>query len=95
MYHPLPPNPLPPSTSTYPNPPNSSQSHLSQLVSMTRAVPFAGFSDPFKLFDGLDHTYAPEKLLAHVSACVTFQLRPHPPGNQSYLTWHSKFRSRL
>ena len=41
---------------------------------MTPYVPFAALSDPSTLFDGLDHTYPPEKLLAHLSALLTFQL---------------------
>ena len=41
---------------------------------MTPSVPFAALSDPMKLFDGLDHTYPTEKILAHLSAGVTFQL---------------------
>ena len=45
---------------------------------MTPSVPFAALSDPIKLFDSLDHTYPPEKILAHPSARVTFQLGPQP-----------------
>ena len=47
---------------------------------------FCAFSDPIKLFDGLDHTYLPEKILAHISARVTFQFGPQLPDIQSYLT---------
>ena len=95
VYHPLPANPLPPSTFTHPNPPNSSRSSP-HLFSMTLSVPFAALFDPIKVFDCLDHTFPPKKKhLTHVSACVIFQLRPHPPGIQSFLTWHSKRMSFL
>ena len=57
---------------------------------MTPFVPFAALSDPIKLFDGLNHTYPPEKFLAHLSARVTFQLGQPPIDLQSYLTWHSR-----
>ena len=56
-------------------------------------LPF--FSDPIKLFDGLDHTYLPEKVLAPLSARLTFQLGPQPLDQQSYLTWHSRRMSVL
>ena len=52
-------------------------------------------SDPIKIFDGLDHTYPPEKFLAHLSARVTFQLGPQPVDIHSYLTWHSRRMSLL
>ena len=89
----LPPNPLPPSTSALPfNPPSSQPPPDPQ---MTPSVPFAALSDPIKLFDGLDHTYSPEKFLAYLSACVTFQLGPQPLDTQSYLIWHSRRMSLL
>ena len=43
----------------------------------------------------MDHTYPPEKFLAHLSARVTFQLGPQPVDIQSYLTWHSRRMSLL
>ena len=52
---------------------------------MPPSVPSASFSDTIKLFDGLDHTYSPEKFLAHLSARVTFQLGPQPTDIQSSL----------
>ena len=57
---------------------------------MTPSVPFAALSHPMKLFDGLDHTYPTEKILAHLSAGVTFQLGPQPLDIQLFLTWHSR-----
>ena len=81
QHHTLPPNSLPPSNSTYLfNPPSS------QPLQMTPSVPFASLSDPIKLFDGLDHTYLPEKVLAHLNAHVTLQLGPQFLDIQSYLT---------
>ena len=62
---------------------------------MTPSVPFAALSDPIKLFDGLEHTYPPEKLSAHLSARVTLQLGPQPLDKQSYFTWHSRRMSHL
>ena len=41
---------------------------------MVPSGPFAALSDPIKVFDGLDHTYFPEKFLAHRSSRVTFDL---------------------
>ena len=43
----------------------------------------------------LDHTYPPEKFLAHLSARVTFQLGPQPIDLQSNLTWPSRRMSLL
>ena len=57
---------------------------------MTPPVTFAALSDPIKLFDGLDHTYPPEKFLTHLSAPVTFQLGPQPLDIQPYLFCHSR-----
>ena len=93
-----PPNPNFPPTS-HSNPHSSSfptipPSHF-QPIQPTPSVPFAALSDPIKLFDGLDHTYPPEKFLAHLSARVTFQLGPQPLDQQSYLTWHSRRMSLL
>ena len=89
--HYLPPKPLPPSTSAFPfNPPSSQPPPVLQ---MTPFVLFATLST--KLFDVLDHTYPPEKFLAHLSARVTFQLGPRPLEFQSYLTWNSRRMSLL
>ena len=56
----IPPNPLPPSTSSLPfNPPSS---YPSPHFQMTSSVHFVALSDPIKLFDGLDHTYPPGKV---------------------------------
>ena len=68
---PNPPNSLPPTSTLSFNP---SSSYPSFPFPTFPSVPFAALSDPIKLFDGLDHTYPPEKLLAHLSAGVTFQL---------------------
>ena len=90
-----PPNPhnsLPPTSTLSFNP---SSSYPSFPFPTTHSVPFAALSDPIKLFDGLDHTYPPEKFLAHLSARVTFQLGPQPVDIQSYLTWHSRRTSLL
>ena len=88
-----PPNPRPLSNSTLPfNPPSS---YPSPHFQMPPSVPFAALSDPNKLFDGLDHTYPPEKFLAHISARVTFQLGPQSVDIQSSLTWHSRRMSLL
>ena len=90
-----PPNPhnsLPPTSTLSFNPPSS---YPSIPFPTTLSVPFAALSDPIKLFDGLDHTYPPEKFLAHLSARVTFQLGPQPVDIQSYLTWHSRRMSLL
>ena len=90
-----PPNPhnsLPPTSTLSFNP---SSSYPSFPFPTTPSVPFAALSDPIKLFDGLDHTYPPEKFLAHLSARVTFQLGPQPVDIQSYLTWHSRRMSLL
>ena len=81
-------------------PPNSTlplnpSSYSSFPFPTTPSVPFAALSDPIKLFDGLDHTYPPEKFLAHLSARVTFQLGPQPVDIHSYLTWHSRRMSLL
>ena len=73
-----------PSISTVPFNPFSS--YPSFPFPTTPSLPFAALSDPIKLFDGLDHTYPPEKFLAHLSARVTFQLGPQPVDIQSYLT---------
>ena len=89
---PNPPHPIPP-TSTVPF--NSSSLYSSLHFPTTPSVPFAALSDPIKLFDGLDHTYPPEKFLAHLRARVTFQLGPQPVDIQSYLTWHSRRMSLL
>ena len=62
---------------------------------MPPSFPSAAFSDPFKLFDGLDHFYPPEKYLPQLSARVTFQLGPQPIDIQSYLTWHFRRMSHL
>ena len=90
-----PPNPhnsLPPTSSLSFNP---SSYYPSFPFPTTPSVPFAALSDPIKLFDGLDHTYPPEKFLAHLSARVTFQLGPQSVDIQSYLTWHSRRMSLL
>ena len=89
---PNPPNSLPPTSTLSFNP---SSSYPSFPFPTTPSVPFAALSDPIKLFDGLDHTYPPEKFLAHLSARVTFQLGPQPVDIQSYLTWHSRRMSLL
>ena len=84
----------PPQTSTNPfntltsqPPPPGSQ--------MTPSVLFAALPDSIKLFDGLDHTYPPEKFLVHLSAHATFQLGLQPLDIQVYLTWHSRRMSFL
>ena len=87
-------NPQLPS-STYPplqplHPPQSLPPPHFPIQQPTPAVHFAALSDPNKLFDGLDHTYHPEKFLAHSSARVTFQLGTQQLDQQSYLTWHSR-----
>ena len=87
-----PPNSLPPTSTLSSNP---SSSYPSFPFPTTPSVPFAALSDPIKLFDGLDHTYPPEKFLAHLSARVTFQLGPQPVDIHSYLTWHSRRMSLL
>ena len=91
----LPPDPCPPpQTSTHPFKTVTSQPPL-LVLPMTPSVPFAGVLDPIKLFDGLGHTYPPEKFLAHLSARVIFQLGSQPLDIQSYLTWHSRRMSLL
>ena len=91
----------PPPNSSHSIPPlstvpfNPSSSYPSFPFPPTPSVPFAALSDPIKLFDGLDHTYPPEKFLAHLNARVTFQLGPQPVDIQSYLTWHSRRMSPL
>ena len=52
---------------------------------MTPYVPFAVLSDSIKRFDGLDHTYPREIILAHLNARVIFQLDPHPTDNETFL----------
>ena len=89
---PNPPHSIPP-ISTLPF--NPSSSYPSFPFPTTPSVPFAALSDPIKLFDGLDHTYPPEKVLAHISARVTFQLGPQPVDIQSYITWNSRRMSLL
>ena len=69
----LPPNPLPPSFSNFPFNSPPSQPPPS-VFRMTPSVLFPAVSDPIKVFDGLDHTCPPEKILAHLSAGITFQL---------------------
>ena len=69
---------------------NPTSSYPPPLSHMTPSVRFAALSDPIKHFDGLDHTYPPEKILAHLSTRVTFQLGSQPTDIQSYLTWHSR-----
>ena len=93
--HQPPPNPPQPPLSTSTIPFNSSSLQPSPPFPNTPSVPFAALSDPIKLFDGLDHTYPPEKFLAHLSARVTFQLGPQPTDIHSYLTWHSRRMSLL
>ena len=66
--HQPPPNPPQPPLSTSTIPFNSSSLHPSPPFPTTPSVPFAALSDPIKLFDGLDHSYPPEKFLAHLSA---------------------------
>ena len=39
-------------------------------------VPSAALSDPIKLLDGLDHSYSPERLPAHLSEQLTVQNGP-------------------
>ena len=91
----LPPNPCPPpQTSTHPFNTLTSLPSSPGLL-MIPSIPFAALSDPFKLFDGLDHTYPPEKLLARLSARVTFELGPQHLNIQPYLTWHSRGISLL
>ena len=58
-------------------------------------VPFVALSDPSQLFDGMDQSYPPEKLFAHFSARVTFQLSPQPLNPHACLTWHSRDISLL
>ena len=90
-----PPNPhnsIPPTSTLAFNP---SSTYSSIPFPVTPSVPFAALSDPIKLLDGLDHTYPPEKFLAHLSARVTFQLGPQPVDIHSYLTWHSRRMSLL
>ena len=89
-----PPNPPHPTLPTSTLPFNSSLYSYPPFPT-TPSVPFAALSDPIKLFDGLDHTYPPEKFLEHFGAQVTFQLGPQPVEIQSYLTWHSRRRSPL
>ena len=89
------PNPSQPPLSTSTIPFNSSSLQPFPPFPTTPSVPFAALSDPIKLFDGLDHTYPPEKFLAHLSARVTFQLGPQPTDITSYLTWHSRRMSLL
>ena len=84
--HQPPPNPSQPPLSTSTIPFNSSSLQPFPPFPNTPSVPFAALSDPIKLFDGLDHTYPPEKFLAHLSARVTFQLGPQPTDIPSYLT---------
>ena len=89
----LPPTSFPPSQALYPSqslPPT----HFT-IQQPTPTVPFAALSDPIILFDVLDHTYPPEKFLAHSSAPSTLQLGPQPLDQQSYLTWHSRRLSLL
>ena len=62
---------------------------------MTPSFPFAALSDHIKVSVSLDHTYRPEKFLAHLSARVTFQLGPQHIDRQSYLTLHSRRMSLL
>ena len=90
-----PPNPPHPTLPTSTLPFNSSSLYSSPPFPTAPSVPFAALSDPIKLFDGLDHTYPPEKLLAHLSDRVTFQLGPQPVDIQSYLTWYSRRMSLL
>ena len=85
----------PPPNPSHSIPFNSSSSYPSFPFPTTPSVPFAALSDPIKLFDGFDHTYPPEKFLAHLSARVTFQLGPQPVDIQSCLTWHSRRMSLL
>ena len=89
---PNPPHSIPPKSTLSFNP---SSSYPSFPFPTTPSVPFAALSDPIKLFDGLDHTYPPEKFLAHLSARVTFQLGPQPVDIQSYSFWHSHRMSLL
>ena len=56
----FPPNPLPPTTSTFPFNPPPFQPPPS-VFQMTPSVPFAALCDPIKLFDCLDHFYPPGK----------------------------------
>ena len=56
----LPQTPLPLSISAFPFNPPASQPPPS-VFQISPSVPFAALSDPFKIFDGLDHTYPPKK----------------------------------
>ena len=87
----LPPTAYPPLQPLHP-PQSLAPPHF-PIQQPTPSVLFAALSDPIKFFDGLDHTYTPEKFLAHLSARVYFQLGPQPLDQQSYLTWHSRHLS--
>ena len=84
---------LPPTSYPRPQPLHPKQSlpppHF-PIQQPTPFVPFAALSDAIKLIDRLDHTYPPERIFAHLSARVTFQLGPQPIDQHSYLTWHSR-----
>ena len=56
-------NTLTPSNSTFPFNPPSSQPPPPVFQPMTPSVPSAALTDLIKLFEGLDHTYTPEKVL--------------------------------
>ena len=72
-------NTVPPSTipqSTVPNP-----TYINSSTSI---------SEPFKSFDGLDHSYTPAEYLQHNEARVSFSLGLQLKTNNEYKFWHAR-----
>ena len=91
------PNPIPlPQNTTQHIPPQLTQ----QLAPPLQYVPMphdtfmnmsASIPEPMKPFDGLDHSYAPEKYLQQVEARLLFAIGEEPQNNPiKYKSWHNR-----
>ena len=51
----------------------------------------ASIPEPMKPFDGLDHSYTPDKYLQQVEARLTFAIGEEPQNNPvKYRSWHNR-----
>ena len=89
------PNPLPQNTTQHITPPFTQ--HLAPplqnlpmpqdtFMNMSASIP-----EPMKPFDGLDHSYTPEKYLQQVEARLTFAIGEEPQNKPiKYKSWHNR-----
>ena len=57
----------------------------------TFIITSASIPEPMKPFDGLDHSYTPEKYLQQIEARLTFAIGEEPQNNPvKYRSWHNR-----